>query len=948
MSHRMSYEELERRVQELEQALLMRKQADDVIRKSEERYRMIFNYSPLGIVHVDCEGRIVDCNEHFLEIVGAPRERVIGFNMVESAQDRKMKAAIVAGLAGEPNYFEGDYRSVTGNKITPVRAIYSEIISEDGKLLGAVGLIEDITERKQSEEYLRKIANAASDPICVLDREHRYVLANDAQCALAGRKREEIIGRTDYSFFPRQQVSVSWGKDELVFKTGNENEDEEEITDSKGNTRTVVTKKTLYTDRQGNKFIVSIMRDITRRKETELALQAAYHKLQDLMEFLPDATLVVDLDGKVIHWNRSMEEMTGVPKKDILGKGGYAYSVPFYGHERPMLIDLVLSEKPEIEKRYDFVKRIGTTVYGEAFVPGAYQGQGAYLWSTAAPLYDKNGSIIGFIQSIRDISDRKQAEDTVAQNEEKYRQLFATVSDAILIFDWETRCLIDVNERALSLYGYSRDEFLKLAHGDIAVTPDEWDTVAGEEAAGMMSQVPLRYHRRKDGVEFPVEISFSAFPVVERKVVCAVARDITERRRVEEELNRYRNQLEDLVEERTGELADANEMLTREMNERGEVEQALQESQRMLQLVLDTIPVRVFWKDLNSRFLGCNRPFALDAGLQSPEQIVGRSDSEMGWAEQAELYIADDRLVMETAVPKLGYEEPQTTPDGGKLWLRTNKIPLFDAKGQITGVLGTYEDITVHKRVEEALRDAHQELERRVQERTVALEKANEELRQIPSKLIAVLEEERKRLASELHDSIGQTLAAIKFRVEMILDLIDGGDCAAVSHHLEQFVPILQHSIEETRSIYMGLRPPMLDSVGLLATLEWLRRECMKLYPDRHVEFKTEVAEDEIPERLKMNIFRIAQEALNNIAKHSRAEWVDVMLTKDEKGIALVVSDDGVGMDLELVVRTSGVRNLGLTSMRERAELTGGNFRIESTPGQGTTINASWPTGLCG
>ena len=138
--------------------------------------------------------------------------------------------------------------------------------------------------------------------------------------------------------------------------------------------------------------------------------------------------------------------------------------------------------------------------------------------------------------------------------------------------------------------------------------------------------------------------------------------------------------------------------------ERKKAERALQESQQMLQLVLDTIPVRVFWKNLDSTYLGCNRPFALDAGLQSPEEITGKNDFEMGWAEHAELYRSDDRLVMETGSPKLGYEEPLTTPDGSRIWLRTNKVPLLDAEGRIKGVLGTYEDITESKRMEETLR----------------------------------------------------------------------------------------------------------------------------------------------------------------------------------------------------------------------------------------------------
>ena len=117
----------------------------------------------------------------------------------------------------------------------------------------------------------------------------------------------------------------------------------------------------------------------------------------------------------------------------------------------------------------------------------------------------------------------------------------------------------------------------------------------------------------------------------------------------------------------------------------------------------------------------------------------------------------------------------------------------------------------------------------------------------------------------------------------------------------------------------------------------------MKLYPERHIELETGVAEDEVQESLKVNIFRIAQEALNNIAKHSKAEWVEISLSKNGDGIELVVSDDGVGMDLGVILRTSSAKSLGLTSMRERTELTGGNFSIESSSGEGTTIRACWP-----
>ncbi len=131
----------------------------------------------------------------------------------------------------------------------------------------------------------------------------------------------------------------------------------------------------------------------------------------------------------------------------------------------------------------------------------------------------------------------------------------------------------------------------------------------------------------------------------------------------------------------------------------------------MLQTVLDTIPVRVFWKDRDSRYLGCNRLFAADAGLDGPEAILGKLDADLGWREQSELYRADDLAVMTSGQPKRGYEEPQTTPDGGRIWLRTSKIPLRSVAGETIGVLGTYEDITESKNAEEERRRLEAEVQ---------------------------------------------------------------------------------------------------------------------------------------------------------------------------------------------------------------------------------------------
>src|SRR5512133_2229148 len=130
---------------------------------------------------------------------------------------------------------------------------------------------------------------------------------------------------------------------------------------------------------------------------------------------------------------------------------------------------------------------------------------------------------------------------------------------------------------------------------------------------------------------------------------------------------------------------------------------ALRQSRLVLEGIFHAIPVRVFWKDLNLVYLGCNEAFAQDAGLAAPSESVGKDDFQMVWSDQDELYRADDRRIIESGVPRLLSEEPQTTPDGETITLLTSKLPLRDATGKISGVLGTYMDITHRKRVEEDL-----------------------------------------------------------------------------------------------------------------------------------------------------------------------------------------------------------------------------------------------------
>jgi signal transduction histidine kinase len=220
------------------------------------------------------------------------------------------------------------------------------------------------------------------------------------------------------------------------------------------------------------------------------------------------------------------------------------------------------------------------------------------------------------------------------------------------------------------------------------------------------------------------------------------------------------------------------------------------------------------------------------------------------------------------------------------------------------------------------------------------LGKARDQLRDVSFRLLLAEETERKRIAQEIHDGIGQHWSMVKMRVEGILDQLG----KEIAKPLKDILPIIQVGLEETRRIQMNLRPALLDDLGILATISWFCREFQRAHPAMRLETKIDVQENDISNPVKTVIYRLLQEALNNISKHSKTAFVNLTLQKRDGAIEFIIQDHGQGFELDAVLSLKSYeKGLGLSGMKERTRLSGGAFWIESTKGIGTTIRASWP-----
>jgi len=393
-------------------------------------------------------------------------------------------------------------------------------------------------ERIQSEEKFSKlfIANPSLEAITEFTTG-TLIDVNEAYLNTTGYPREELIGHTvrDLNLFVsyddrEQMVQILTGE-------GIVRHFETEIKTKSGEIRTL--DFTGQRIRVGDKdLLFSQAVDITERKQVEQSLQESEKRLADIINFLPDATFAIDRSGHVIAWNRAIEDMTGVMSTDMIGKGEYEYAIPFYGMRRPILIDLIFEPDNVIRERYSHIIHEKDTLIAETTLPRPRKRE-VTLMGKASPLYNSQGEIVGAIESIRDITELKRAENDLQKSEKWFRFLIQNSSDMIRIIGPDG--LISYTSPSTTrILGYDPSELIGKDPFEY-LHPDDREharTALGEVRQDGDYHTPTEYRiRHADGHYIAVEaVANNLLSVPEINGIVITVRPITERKQAEEEL----------------------------------------------------------------------------------------------------------------------------------------------------------------------------------------------------------------------------------------------------------------------------------------------------------------------------------------------------------------------------------------------------------------------------
>ena len=746
-----------------------RKQAEMALQEINERFRATFEQAAVGIAQNSLDGKFVRVNQKYCDIMGYSEAELLltSFAEITHPEDieidnenaRRLFSGELQTFTIEKRYIRKDGEIVWAN--------LSVSLARDflGEPLYVIGVVQDISDRKRSERQLQSERLRLQ---LALESSEMGTWESNLDTGKWSAKTEAIFGYAPNKFSGDRTAFlklVYLEDQERVFQsffhsftTQSPYNIEYRINRQDGEIRWVAVNGKVVENEDGSGLrMVGVARDITDRKQAEIVLR----QYQRMVEIAPDGIALVDRNYTyrllnqtyLEHNERTSEEMVGISIQDVMGEHTF---------------------QTVVKPRFDRCLAGETIDYGEWFY---FEKAGnRFVNATYFPYFEIDGTITGVVIINREVTERRKAELLLQDSEERLRLALTAANQGLYDLNPQTGIAI-VSPEYATMLGYSPDEFSETnAKWIERLHPDDLEQVATTYQAyvnGEISNYKMEFRQRTKNGEWKWILSIGKF-----------------------------------VE--WDEAGQPLRMLGThtDISDRKQAELDLQESQRFLQTVIDTFPIAVFWKDRQSVFLGCNNKSALAAGLSSPTEIIGKTDYDLPWGNtEADLYRADDREVMDSNKAKLGIVETQKLADGSTIWIETNKLPLYNLKNEVIGVLGTYQDISDRKRTELERDQLLQELSQLNGE----LEQANHQLEEYSLTLEQRVEERTNELknaqerivAQEKLASLGTLTAGIAHELRNPLNFVKNyaeGSIELMQELLEALQPIFASQESQTAS----------------------------------------------------------------------------------------------------------------------------------------------------
>ena len=860
-----------------------RKLAEEALRESEARFTASTKASRSYVWQVDPEGLITYVSPMVEEVLGRRPEEIVGhlhFYDLLSAEDRaEMKNLGLALMARRKAIRGFENRNVTPDgRLVWVSSSANPLFGPDGTFLGYQGIDTDVSARKQAEEALktseiryRGLIDFAVDGILLGSPDGVILEANACMCALAGRTRPELVGMHVAELFAPETRDEDPLRFDLV---------------RQGETVTRVCKiirpdasaifVEMHSKQMPDGTYQSIFHDITQRRQAEEALRRSETKYRQLHESMRDPFASTDLKGNLLDFNPAFVELLGYTRAELL-RLNFRDITPrkWQAQDKKIIAEQVRKRGFSSVYEKEYVRKDGSVVPVEL---------------RTMLVCDAGGKATGMSAVIRDVSERRQAEQALRESEAKYRRLLAGMQEAFVIADMEGR-LVECNPAFESLIGYGHAEVARLHYAD--VTPAKWRAVDARAFKQVLrngsSGVTEKEYIRKDGTVVPVEMTGTLIRDTSGKPVgiSAIIHDVTERKRAEQALQAAHDKLEQRVRERTAELMAS--------------QQALAASEEQFRQMAESIQ-EVFW------LLDVRTGQAL---YVSPafEAIWGRPRQTLhdGLAQWLATLHPDDRGAVQRDFER-GVRTGTFTPleyrilwpDGSVRWIRDSAWGIRDRRGRVVRVAGVFRDITDQRRLE--------------------------------SEILQAAEAERQRIGRDLHDGLGQSLTAIGYLADAVREDLARArrpEAAAV----KKLGRLIGQTAAQSHALARGLLLADLKRDGLAAALQELAFRTQELFGVA-CRYSGPAVLPPLDVHVAGQLYRIAQEAATNAAKHGHAQRIDLRLAKERRGLLLAVRDNGRG----LPARKKSAPGLGLDIMRYRAGLIGAALRIESQPRRGATV----------